>query len=744
MPLIALAYLAFLSGVLVDASGGGQGVALTLATIALACLWRGAKVPAALLLLSVAGIGLAYAERMDEERCRAHALTAGGWEVRLVGEASAGGSVRGLYVVGGCRLPVSVSVADGAAAAGSLTRVTGTVLPADGAVAARMVRAELYVTGAPGWVDRLRTRARERVRMLFGADDDALPAALLLADTGGLGTDLRQRFADAGLVHILAISGLHVGLVAAALELLLRALRMSRRVSGVAAAMGSLAYVALLGFPPAALRSGAMLATISLTRVMQRPTSSWAVLALGAIAPMLGHVRVVTTLGYQLSVVGVAALLAAGALARRWPPLARRRGWKADLGRSLLASTSASVATAPIIAWHFGRLSMIGPLANLVASPVVAFLQPLLFLAFALAPLQGAALLAADAARPVLTVLDWVATVSAAAPGATISVAPTFAGAVCAGVAVTAILVACVATFPARALIVGASAMVVAIWLPMMNGGPGELEVHLLDVGQGDAIAIRTPAGRWLLVDSGRGWMGGDAGRRKIVPYLRRRGGELEAFILSHPHLDHVGGAMSVLHALHPAWYWDPGYAVGGEAYRSSLAMAAAERVRWARVHPGDSLVVDRVVVSFLAPDSTWAASLPDANSASTVAMVRYGSIRILFTGDAEAPEEAWLLDRYGPEVLRADVLKVAHHGSRTSTTPAFLAAVRPRLALLSVGLANDYGHPDAGVMARLDESGVQVVRTDVMGDVVVRTDGNRLTVESGGESWSPDDLSRD
>lgn len=736
MPLIASAYLAFLSGILADAAGAGRWLVGALAMVILACLWTRTAIPAALAALSLAGLWLAYAERMGEERCRERALGAREWKVRLAAGAVATTSLRGAYLDGGCRLPVSVSVAEGAAAGGSIVMVTGRVLPADGAVAARMARAQLRVVGGPGWLDRLRVRARNRVRLLFGANGDALPAALLLADTGGLDAELRQRFADAGLVHILAISGLHVGLVAAALELLLRAMRMPRGAAGAGAALGSLAYVALLGFPPAALRAGAMLGAISLTRLLQRPTSPWAVLALGAAAPMVGSVRVATTLGYQLSVVGVAALLAAGSLARRWRPLARKRGWRPTLGRALLASTAASAASAPIVAWHFGRLSVVGPLANLLAAPVIAFLQPLLFLAFVLSPLRPAAALAADAARPALAALDWIAGAAAAVPGAAIAFTPTLTGAVCAAVAVGAILVACVATFPARSLIAAAGALALAAWLPLAPGRRGELELHLLDVGQGDAIALRTPMGRWMLVDAGPGWRAGDAGRRTIVPYLRRRGGELAAFVLSHPHLDHVGGAVSVLRAMRPELYLDAGYPAGGEAYRGSLAEAAARRVRWSRVHPGDSILVDGVVVRFLAPDSAWAAGLPDANSASTVALIRYGSVRFLFTGDAEAPEEEWLLDRYGPEALRAEILKVAHHGSRTSTTPAFLAAVRPRLALLSVGLGNDYGHPDAGVVARLTAAGAQVLRTDVMGTVVVRTDGRRLKIEAGGVEW--------
>jgi competence protein ComEC len=145
---------------------------------------------------------------------------------------------------------------------------------------------------------------------------------------------------------------------------------------------------------------------------------------------------------------------------------------------------------------------------------------------------------------------------------------------------------------------------------------------------------------------------------------------------------------------------------------------------------------VDEVVVSSLAPDSAWAAGLNDANLASTVLLVRIGHVRMLLTGDAEAPEEDWLLDHDG-DGLHADVLKVAHHGSRTSTTPRFLAAVQPRLALVSVGAHNSYGHPDREVLDRLDSAGVLTLRTDLSGSIIVRTDGSTLDVESRGIRWS-------
>jgi competence protein ComEC len=182
--------------------------------------------------------------------------------------------------------------------------------------------------------------------------------------------------------------------------------------------------------------------------------------------------------------------------------------------------------------------------------------------------------------------------------------------------------------------------------------------------------------------------------------------------------------------------YWDGAYVTGSDSYRASLAEAAQLRIAWHRVHPGDSLALDGVRIRFLAPDSAWAASLTDPNEASAVASVQYGRVRFLMTGDAEAGEEQWMLAR-DVSALRADVLKVGHHGSSTSSTPAFLDAVHPTLALISVGAENTYGHPSPAVVRSLVERGVQVLRTDYVGTVVIRTNGRWLDVEAGGERWA-------
>jgi competence protein ComEC len=341
----------------------------------------------------------------------------------------------------------------------------------------------------------------------------------------------------------------------------------------------------------------------------------------------------------------------------------------------------------------------------------------------------------ADAAHPLLGGLDAVAATGASIPHATIPVAPTVAAALIACVMCGAVIVACASREWMRPAVIALASAVLLVWLPLAPGRRGFVELHMIDVGQGDAIALKTPGAHWILFDAGGAWRSGDAGKSTVVPYLTRRGGTLDAFILSHPHTDHVGGAAAVLRSLKPATYVDPGFAGGAESYRNSLAAAGETHAHWQRVHPGDSLAIDGVVISFLAPDSTWTAGLTDPNLASTIARVTYGDVRMLLVGDAERAEEEWLLAR-DPSALRADILKVGHHGSSTSSTEAFLSAVAPRVALVSVGNGNVYHLPKEEVLRRIAGHGAQVLRTDRLGTIVARTDGQRIEIEAAGDRW--------
>ncbi|HEY4954606.1 MAG TPA: DNA internalization-related competence protein ComEC/Rec2 [Gemmatimonadaceae bacterium] len=581
---------------------------------------------------------------------------------------------------------------------------------------------------------RARDRASRSIETVFGRDAP-MAKALLIADQHQISPEMRDRYARAGIIHMLSISGLHVAVIASAILVLLRLARLPPAIAAVVSLLVTAVYVGVIGAPAPALRSAVMLGFGTVSRLRQRPTSPWASWAVGATAPLV-QPRTALDLGYQLSVVGIAGLIASGCLARRLL-LPRLSGVRLAIGRELLTSVMATLVSAPLVTWYFGRLSIIAPLANLAAGPVIGVLQPTLFLALVCAPLPWLAHFIAAAAHPLLRLFDGIAAAAAAIPGSSVDVAPTLVAAVGASGMVAGLVVASLSRYPGRPLVVATVAMAVVAWAPAIHFPySGDVELHVLDVGQGDAILLRTDKGRWLLFDAGRIWNSGDAGRSTVIPYVMRRGGSVESFILSHAHSDHVGGAASVFRALRPHTFWDAAFAQGSEVYDKSLRAARDAGVEWHRVHPGDELDVDGVAVEFLAPDSAWTASLADPNEASTIALVRFGAVRFLLVGDAEQAEEGWLLD-HARSALHADVLKVGHHGSSTSSGDEFLAAVHPSVAIISVGADNPYGHPSADVLAALARAGARVVRTDKLGTIVVRTDGRKAILEAEGRRWN-------
>lgn len=742
MPLILAAAIACVVGAIAGLAGVPVApIGLVGAAFVLHALWRDrALVVAALVLIALSSAELGGALAAADRACVERAASGGPWTLELHARAAAGAFVPAelTHMVGlaPCRVRIALAVRSGEAPAGSVVRVSrAEPNTSDRGLLLRDARIEL-VEG-PDALERWRSRVAAMLDRRFGPDAPIV-RSLLIADTRGLDPALRDRYADAGLVHLLSISGLHVAIVGGALLLLFSSLRLKADAAALAAVSVSALYVLAIGAPPPAVRSVTLFAASQASRAMQRPVSPWGGFALGAVLPLTDP-RTVLDLGWQLSVAGYAAVLVAARVGRRLPE--RWTGWRGTLARELVAGVLTTLVTAPLVAWHFGRLSLVAPLSNLAAGPIVSLLQPALFIVMVLPDALGAGLIV-DAARPLLRAMDGVAAIAASVPGAALPVAPTAVAAVLAGIAVTALLVAGWSKHGARPLLVSLACLALLAWSP--GGVPHALadprgrsvvELHLIDVGQGDAIALRSPKGRWVLVDAGRSWTSGDAGRATVIPHLRRRGGALALLILTHPHADHIGGATSVLRALRPAEVRDAAFVEASAGYRDLLASAAAQGTRWQRVRPGEIVDIDGLELEFLAPDSAWTASLDDPNEASTVVRARYGSVRFLLTGDAEVREEAWLLE-HATDRLRADVLKVAHHGSRTSTTPEFLAAVAPRIALVSVGNGNSYGHPSPEVMKRLLDAGATVLRADQLGTAILRTDGATLEAEAGGARW--------
>ncbi len=581
--------------------------------------------------------------------------------------------------------------------------------------------AHLRVLEAPrGWRYPMREALARRLRGLYGRRA-GLVEAMVIGRREDLPPSLRNTFAAAGLAHLLAISGLHVGLLAGWLVLLLRRVA-SPGKAWVLSAAASWGYVALLGFPAPATRAAGFLTLHAAARLRQRHPPRSAVLAVAVFAVMLIEPAAVTAVGAWLS---VAAVWGTGAAAA-WLPAARRRhpAW-----RLAAASAGATLATAPITAFAFGTVAPAGVAANLVAVPLAGVAVPGVIASLA------AGELVAGGAGLVLAAIERVAGAAAALPLGNVT------GRSGLGFAVpwTALSVAVFWAAGRRgrprslvrrlpALAATASWLLVALAAADRRDGEGSLTLHVLDVGQGDAIAMRTPRGRWVLVDAGPRSAAGDAGRAVVVPFLRRQGVQrLAVLVVSHGDADHLGGAPAVLRQLDPELVLEPGQPLGTRLYLEYLAALDAGGVPWRAARAGDTLVIDSVVVAVLHPTARWLERRVEPNENSVVLRVSYGCFDAVLTGDIGEPAERVLLQSVG----QSEVLKVGHHGSAGSTTPEWLDAVAPAAAVISVG-RNAYGHPAATVLRRLAGRGTAVWRTDRGGAVTIETDGRYLTIIQG------------
>lgn len=702
--------------------------------------------PLPVLLAAAASLGRASGELAwvaERDRC-ATRLRPGRVRltVRLDEPVLAGGGAVQLHPVGaGCTGEVAGRWPGGTpVAAGYTSRVDGHWIPRPGVVG--RAGGTLVVTGAelargpPSIGARLRTMLGEASRSLYGARAP-LVDALMLGRRGRIEPDLQDQFAQSGLVHLLSISGFHVGLIGAWIFLLVRLLGVRRESALIAAALASAVYVGFLGWPAPATRAAALAAIVARCRARQRHVRGDELLAATCLMVLLVDPWAVLDLGGWLS----AAALWGATRFSRWTDgaLGRGFGW-----RTLGSSVGATLATAPITAWSLGTVAPVGIVLNFAAIPIAAVAVPGVLVSLLVYPAF------APLARPfaagsglMLHLLELVAAAGAAIPGGHQLLEPHQVGAVLPwGAALAVGLWATAArNTPWEAGRRVGWALTAVLWVALVRpllGAADEdrgLTLHFLDVGQGDAALLRTPGGHWILVDAGPAGEGTDAGRRVVAPFLQRRGvRSLSLAVVSHAHADHLGGLPAVMARVRAGLVIEPGADVADPRYTRFLDALLREGVPWHPARTSDRFEIDGVRGTVLHPTPGWPGWGEDVNEDSLVLLVEFRGFQAIFAGDAGFPAEEAMAGR-----LRAvDLLKVGHHGSRGSTGEAWLAALAPPVAVISLG-RNDYGHPAPATLERLRAHGVAVHRTDLEGTITVVTDGQRMTVRSRAGSTSYD-----
>jgi competence protein ComEC len=598
--------------------------------------------------------------------------------------------------------------------------------------AGTLVLNDLRIGQTPLGYRTARTRARIRgrvetwLRELF-PDTWPVASALILARKEGLDPEVRESFALAGISHLLAISGFHVGVVALLVGVGVRGMGVRPKSAPAVATLITWLYVAFIGFPDAATRAALILTLVSLSRLRARPAGALGAIATALMVLLLQDPFALARPGFQLSFAGALGLVVGAPSIRKALGVAWLRPVPRSARDAVAAGVAATLFTLPFVAWHFGRVSIAGIGTTLLATPLVAAAIPGLLAslaAYGVAPALGKFL--AGGTDVLLRALEGLATMVGQLPGASVWVGDaTFIGGVI-GCVVGAVWVR---TGSARLrpwvrrLVIALVGVTGAGAAPLVEAslGMGTVEVVFLNVGQGDAVAIRSPAGRWVLVDTGPRGRSWDAGARIVLPYLRRRGVTgLEALILTHPDLDHIGGARAIAEAFHPRLIIDPAQATGKDAYVDVLEVAQARRIPWIEARKGFVLELDGARLEVLHPDgpTETPTGKSDSNAQSVVLLLTYGAFEALLTGDAPTEVEETLLAELPSDL---ELLKVGHHGSNTSTSPDLLAKSSPELAVISVGARNRYGHPHSEVMKRLQDTGVRVLRTDLAGHIRVR-----------------------
>jgi competence protein ComEC len=475
----------------------------------------------------------------------------------------------------------------------------------------------------------------------------------------------------------------------------------------LAACLTALLYALLAGFAVPAQRTAYMLCVVALSLAGGRVLAPSRTLCLALLVVLLFDPWAVLAAGFWLSFGAVGVLLYVGSA-----QVGAGQGWREKLRAWGWLQWAATLASLPVLLLVFQQFSLVSPLANALAIPVVSFIVTPLALLAALIPWWPILWLAHGVLEWLMLFINYCATWPVwQAP------APPLWAALLAGCGVQVCLLP--RGVPGRGL--GLFFLMPAMFWPVEQVPEGEARVSILDVGQGLASFVQTRQHR-LIYDPGPLYSAeSDAGQRVVVPYLRALGiNQVDMLIVTHKDSDHAGGAASVLSSLQV-----------GE-FRSSMADVGAQPCL-----AGQSWLWDGVLFEMLHPTLAPAAVNVKTNHLSCVLRVTAAGKRILLTSDIEAADEAALLQRY-PGQLAADVLLVPHHGSKTSSTEAFLAAVNAPQAVIPVGYRNHYGHPKAAVLARYESMGTRLWRTDRDGAVQVDLQAAGVHVSAWRQEHAP------
>jgi competence protein ComEC len=578
-----------------------------------------------------------------------------------------------------------------------------------------------------------RDKIKEITKQTLPPPYNYLLVGMLLGEKSFIPPHLKEVFAEAGIMHILAVSGLHVGIIAMALLAFLSILRLPKKLKLLTLILILLIYASITGFRPSVLRATIMFILLIGGKLINRSRNLNISLFFAAFLILLSNPLILYDAGFLLSFIVTFSIINISPILQEL--FSKIVVW---IKNPLAVSTAAWIGIFPLSAYFFSKVSIISIVSNIFIIPLTGIAVILGFVTFfiGLASISLAGVIA-NINYLILNLITLIAKSFSLLPFAFIYVAkPSIM--VIALYYLTVFLIieifykktlshkikkkAALIIIPVVLLII-----IIQVFYPA-----GNLKVNFINVGEGDCILIEAPNKINILIDGGGTPQGDfDVGSKIVIPYLRRKGiNKINLLVLTHPHLDHLEGLLPVIKEFKVDMVLDSGLICDSSEYKEFISLIQKKGIPYHQAKAGDNFIFNNNLEIFLLNplyDSDFYDE-SDFNNASIVVKLFYKNADFLFTGDIEEAAEKKLL--IWQNILQSDILKVGHHGSATSTNLEFLDKVDPSIAVITVG-KNHFGHPSQKIIERLEDKNIQIYRTDEDGTIIIRTNGHEYWIRT-------------
>ena len=588
-------------------------------------------------------------------------------------------------------------------------------------------KAKILKSSNGSFIHNIQKYIRDTINGTLTDEEGNLLLAILLGDKDKLSEDIQESFKTSNLSHMLAVSGAHVSYIILGLTYVLQNSIIGKKNGKIVCIFFLLVFMAITNFTPSVTRACIMAVLTLFSGIIYRKSDVYTNISVAALITLIFNPYSLLDLGFQLSYGGTIGIII---FIKRIQEKKSNSKVINYIKQMALVSIYANIIIIPIMMYHFNTVSFTFIISNIMASPILGIIVITGFL-FIIASITVKPLtrLIAIFIKPILSILIKISQICSKLPFSNILVVTPYMFNV---ISYYAIILYCIKSKKNNKCKIIICLLIVLILINfIIYIFPQKLRIFFIDVGQGDSTLIITPDKKTVLIDGG-GSDSFDVGEKVLLPYLLdRRILKIDYVLISHFDTDHCGGILTIMEKVKVKNIIISEQAEHSENYERFKKLMIHKKIRLIEVKKGDKIKIGRYSeFKILFPTSRLLSENP-LNNNSIVAQFNYNNFKMLFTGDIEKLAEQQILKTEKAEI-RADILKVAHHGSKTSSIPEFIKAVKPKIALIGVGKNNTFGHPNQQTIKNLENIKCRIYRTDLQGEIIIKIDQKgRMNVKS-------------